>query len=305
MTRPVVVGIGELLWDCFADTRRPGGAPANLAFHAHQVGAEGVTVSRVGDDETGRDLIDFIRDQGLDPSFVQVDPDHATGTVQVETSSTGQPTYHIEPNVAWDWIEVDDALRSLMDRAGAVCFGTLAQRRDRSRATIHELLDRARERGALVVYDVNLRQSFYTPDRIRRSLTAADVVKLNEAEVRVVAALLERAPIQELEFARLLLDEYGVRTVCITRGEHGCAVVDADGAHAIAGVSVEVADTVGAGDAFTAAFVYGALLGHPSAHAAGFANAVGALVASRPGAMPEFAREFDALKQQHLVGTGD
>lgn len=294
LSRPVVVGLGELLWDCFDDSRRPGGAPANVAFQAGQLGCRGVVCSRVGCDMLGDELVDFIAGQELATDWIERDADHPTGTVTVDTTRANHPEYTIHERVAWDHLEFDAALEELMAGAAAVCFGTLAQRASVSRETIHRALARTSPE-CLVVCDVNLRQQWYDREVLQRSLGAAGLVKLNDHEVSVLAELLGTASAEHVAFAREIRRRFDVDTVCVTRGGRGCLLVSADEVVDVPGTAVEVVDTVGAGDAFTAAWIAGRLRLWPLDSQASFANRVGALVASRAGAMPTLRDEFARL----------
>lgn len=291
---PIVVGLGELLWDVFPDSARPGGAPANVAFQACQLGANGIVASRVGRDGLGDDLVAFLAGQGLSTRWVQRDASHPTGTVTVDLSVPGHPSFVIHENVAWDQIQAEPGLLELMGRAGAVCFGTLAQRGDASRRAIHAALDATRPE-CLVVYDVNLRQQWYARPWIEASLRRAKVVKLNDAEVLLLADLFGIASRRPEELARLFQGEFGVETCCVTRGAEGCLLVCGSQVVDQPGVPVQVVDTVGAGDAFTAGLIVAMLREWPLQVQAAFANRVGALVASRAGAMPALRDEFRAL----------
>ena len=291
---PIVVGLGELLWDCFADSRLPGGAPANVAFHACQLGCRGIVASRVGRDSLGDELIAFLTGQGLDTAWVQRDDAHPTSTVTVDTSRPDRPRFTIHENVAWDFLGFDATLEPLLARAAAVCFGTLAQRSPASRDTIQRAV-RAVGPGCLVVYDVNLRQHFYQRDWLEASLRASQIVKLNAEEVIELDNLLECDSPDQERLARTIQGRYGVDTVCITRGDRGCLLVGPVEVVDDPGTPVRVADTVGAGDAFAAALIAARLRGWPLRSQASFANAVGALVASRPGAMPILREEFARL----------
>lgn len=291
--RKIVVGIGELLWDCFSDRRLPGGAPANVAFHSAQLGMQGFVCSRVGDDDLGRELRGYLQEQRLDTEFVQVDSGHPTGTVTVDTSDVHHPNYTIHENVAWDHIAFTSELEDLMGRASAVCFGTLAQRDPVSRETIHRAL--AAAGNALVVYDVNLRQSWYDRDWIERSMHASRIVKLNGDEVGALAKVLGMDSFAPKAFAEDLRRRYGVEIVCVTRAADGCLVLAPDETVDVPGIKVDVVDAVGAGDAFTAATIATVLEGWPLRTAVTFANQVGALVASKAGAMPVLGEELDAL----------
>jgi fructokinase len=294
-TRPVILGVGELLWDCFPDGRRPGGAPANVAFHATQLGLAGLVISRVGADEPGDALRAYLRTHGLDPASVQIDPARPTGTVTVDMSRPEHPDYTIHDHVAWDHLTHDDALAALAGQAAALCFGSLAQRHDVTRGTIHRLL--AGARTALKVFDVNLRQQWYTRAIVEDSLHAAAVVKLNDGEVAVLADLLDLPQAPE-RFAAAVRERYGPRLVCVTRGANGCALYAAGDIADRPGVAIQTVDAVGAGDAFTAALIAGLLQDWELPRIAGFANQVGALVASRAGAMPELAREYATLRSR-------
>ena len=290
----VVIGVGELLWDCFADARRPGGAPANVAFHARQLGLRGVVCTRVGADAPGRELIQYLVDRGLETRCVQRDDEHATGLVTVDTSRPDHPIYTIHEDAAWDYAEFDASWAGAFAEAAAVCFGTLAQRSAGSREAISRGLDATAE--ALRVYDVNLRPPWYTREVIEASLHRATVVKLNAAELETLADLLGLTGHGTADLGRALLDRYAGQLVCITRGKAGCLLVSPDELVDVPGRAVEMVDAVGAGDAFTAGLTCGLLGGWPLEAVGRFANAVGALVASRPGAMPDLRAEFADLR---------
>ena len=288
-----IVGLGELLWDCYPEQRRMGGAPANVAYHASQLGAEGVVLSRVGQDEAGEALLAELRARGVDVSIVQRDAEHDTGSVAVDLRVPDSPRYAIASDVAYDHLEFAAEWSQVGSQANAICFGTLAQRGEESRASIQRLL--AQSSAALRVFDVNLRHSLYTPITVRESLQLADIVKVNDSEARVVPALLEWSTEDGPDFARRLLREYAVQCVCITRGPEGCLLFSADGECEVAGRPSAAVDSVGAGDAFTAAFVLARLRDWNLARCGEFANAYAAAVAARPGAMPEVAAEVEAL----------
>ncbi len=294
--RPIVIGLGELLWDVFPDGRRTGGAPANFAFQAGQLGAAGVLVTRIGADEAGNDLLAALEGKELDLSVVQRDANHPTGWVSV-TLKDGHPEYIIHEDVAWDALEITEDLEAVMQRASAVCFGTLAQRHPTSRQTIQKAVSLT-PANCLRVYDVNLRQHYYDADWIKASLKLANIVKLNDEELPVLAGLLN-LPEDPVQFARELMSQYDLKIVCLTRGAQGCLIVTRDEVHDVPGRPVKVADTVGAGDAFTAGFVFAQLQNWPAGLSAEFANRVGGMVASRPGAMPDLKREFSQLIQQY------
>lgn len=291
--QPIVVGLGELLWDCFENSRRPGGAPANVAFQANQLGCRGIVCTRVGRDADGEELIAFLDQQGLDSAFVQRDDALPTGRVTVDTSKPGSPEYIIHEDVAWDAIQFDEPTRELMQSAAAVCFGTLAQRRRESRETIQRCLEATREE-CLRVYDVNLRQHWYDAATIEASLAKSDVLKLGHGEVGVLAELLNE-PGDHASFGDAIRERFGVKLVCITRAENGCLLLTGSERIDVPGADVHVVDAVGAGDAFTAALIFAMLSEWPLENAGRFANAVGGLVTTRPGAMPPLREELAEL----------
>lgn len=294
--RPSVVGLGELLWDVFPDGKRPGGAPANVAYEAQQLGCQGVVASRVGDDDLGREILEFLAGKGLMVSEIQIDPEAPTGRVTVSFNAQHQPEYIIHEGVAWDFLECTSDWEQLLQQADAVCFGTLAQRSERSREAIHAAVQ-STSAAALRVYDVNFRQNYFDRNWVERSLHLANVVKLNDEEVLAVSRMFS-LPEAEAAFAQALLSQFGLNLVCITRGAKGCLVVDQQQSIEVPGEPITVADTVGAGDAFTAGLIFALLRGTELQLAAQFANRIGGIVASHPGAMPPVQADFALLIQQ-------
>jgi len=299
--RPIVVGLGELLWDLFPKGKQLGGAPANFAYITALLGDSGIVASRVGDDRLGQEALWHLKSSGLDVSRIQRDPTHPTGTVKVEVDLRGQPEYHISENVAWDFLEFSEDWISLARATHAVCFGSLAQRNSVSRAAIRAFLS-ALPSFAIGIFDVNLRQSYFSGDLLRDSARHATILKLNHEEFPRFLDLL-RCPLKGSErsdifAARWLCRDLGIRLVCITRGPAGSALITAESHHEHPGFSVKIADTVGAGDAFTAALVHHALRGSSLAAMNAAANRMGAWVASQEGAMPaadpEILREVRA-----------
>jgi fructokinase len=279
-----VVGLGEVLWDLLPGGRQLGGAPGNFAFHCQQLGHPAAVVSRVGADELGRDLRAAVRALGLSDAWLQQDADHATGTVRVELDERGVPAFTITPDVAYDYLAWDAGLEALFGQARAACFGTLAQRHTVARATIRRAV--AAARGALVVYDVNLRQDFYSPEVIEASLAASRWVKLNEDELGVLRQLFGLAGRTDAESLEELRRRYDLQLAALTRGERGCLVRSGREAVDLPGMPVRVVDTVGAGDAFTAGLVAATLEGRPLAEAADRANRLAARVAASAGGTP-------------------
>lgn len=285
------VGIGEVLWDLLPGGRRPGGAPANFACHLAGLGAGAALVSRVGDDEPGRTLLGELARRGVHTSAIAVDASAPTGTVVVALEQ-GQPRYRILEEVAWDHLEVDAAALAAVRAADAVCFGSLAQRRAPARDTVHALLRQAPP-AALRVFDVNLRPGYHAPEILEASLRAANAVKLNEDELPVLAAQWG-LPGEERRAIVALAERFALRALAFTRGDRGSLVIVGSEMAEQPALPVRVADTVGAGDAFTAAFTLGVLAGWPAGVVAARATAVAAFVCTRPGATPELPADLRA-----------
>lgn len=283
----LIVGLGELLWDLLPDGKKPGGAPANFAYHARVLGDRGVAVSRVGTDPLGKEIRARLSELGLPGEPVQDDPEHPTGTVGVSLDDRGVPTFTITPEVAWDYLAWTPELEELAGRADAVCFGSLAQRSPVARGTIRAFLAATR-REALRLFDVNLRQSWYDAEVLRESLRLAGIVKLNESELPVVLRVLGLpAGGGAARECRTLLQTFSLSLVCLTLGAEGSLLVGPQGELRSSGVRVAVADTVGSGDAFTAALCHHWLRGSGLERIGQAANRYGAWVASQAGATPE------------------
>jgi fructokinase len=281
----ITVGLGELLWDLFPAGKQMGGAPANFAYITSLLGDEGIPASRLGQDVLGSQAIQRLGELSLSTEFVQQDAEHATGTVKVEVNSTGQPRFEISESVAWDFLDWTPQWQKLAQQADALCFGSLAQRSEHSRATIRKFL-LASQPGAVRVFDVNLRQNFYSAQVLAESMKLATIVKLNHEELPKIMRLFELEHRREEDSARLLLSSYDLELICITRGNEGSLLISSDEYSEHPGFRVKVADTVGAGDAFTAALVHGYLRGTSPTQINDTANRVGAWVASQSGATP-------------------
>jgi fructokinase len=285
MKRFTVVGIGELLWDLFADGKQLGGAPANFAYMTSLLGDEGLVASRIGSDALGRSAARRLQRIGLKSSYLQVDASHATGTVKVQVDTNGQPSFEIAESVAWDFFQWTTEWSDLAEHTDAVCFGSLAQRSARSRATIRAFLEAVGQR-ATRVFDVNLRQCFYSRETLEKSFELTDIAKLNQDELPVVVKLLGQPVEDEERAARWLRDNFRLKLVCITRGAMGSVLFSENEISKHPGCKTQVADTVGSGDAFTAALVYHYLRRASLATLNEAANRMGAWVASQTGATP-------------------
>jgi fructokinase len=280
-----VVGLGELLWDLFPDGKRLGGAPANFAYHAQALGGRGVVISCVGNDELGKEILASLRETGLDLRHIAVDGEHPTGKVSVKLDDSGRPDFTIHVNVAWDFMRLTPGLLDLAARTDAVCFGSLAQRSPVSRDTIQRFIEATRP-DCLRVFDINLRQSFYSGTIIRKSLDLCDVLKLNDDELPVLAELLSIAG-EESEILDRLAGEFSLRAIALTRGERGSLLFTPEEKAEHPGFPPgRIADTVGAGDAFTAAMTIGMLQGKSLDDIAEHANRLASYVCSQEGAMP-------------------
>ncbi|HKQ05553.1 MAG TPA: carbohydrate kinase [Blastocatellia bacterium] len=283
--RYTIVGLGEIVWDLLPAGPRLGGAPANFAYFASLLGNHAVVASRVGSDELGHKTLQRLHQSGLPTVYVQRDDTRPTGTVRVRVDEQGQPDFTITEMAAWDFLEFTPQWQALAVDADAVCFGALAQRSTASRETIRKFLSATRK-DALRVFDVNLRQSFYSAEVLGDSLRQARVVKLNHLELPIVAAMFDLAGDTDEARARALLRAYSLEMVCVTRGAHGSLLVNAAEAVSHAGIPVTTADAIGAGDAFTAALAHHYLRGARLAEIGRAANLLGAWVASQVGATP-------------------
>ncbi|MEX0776941.1 MAG: PfkB family carbohydrate kinase [Phycisphaeraceae bacterium] len=298
--RFTIVGLGEALFDVFPDRDPPevlGGAPLNVAVHAHQLalgrGGRGVVVSRIGQDNLGRQLLEALAQRGMTTDFLQSDPDRSTGQVYVDTTDPHDPQYDIAAHVAWDWLQFDPDAESLARGCQAVCFGTLAQREAQTRNAIMRFLEVAQR--AIRLFDVNLRQHYYDHRILRRSCEYATAAKLNHRELEIVNRELgiDAPPLDSAEAvdqqAMALLRKFKLKQVFVTRGEQGMTAYTASGP--IVGepanyAPVQGADGVGAGDAASAGVLVGLLLRWPLERIVTLANHAGAFVHGQRGATP-------------------
>ena len=292
MKKYTIVGIGELLFDIFPDRKALGGAPTNFAYHCQQLGHQAISVSAIGRDTLGEEIKAELQARQL-PAILQ-ETDYPTGTVQVTLSATGSPTYEISEDVAWDHIAFTDELRALAQRTDAACFGSLAQRHEASRAAILSFL-KAMPEGSLRIFDINLRLQYYTRETIHTSLEHTDILKLNDEEVPIVARLLGLEGDMEA-VCRQVLTDYSLRAVILTRGADGCLIYHEKGSVFHPSACIKVADTVGAGDSFTAGFVSALLAGRSHLEAVALATRVAAFVCSHHGAMPTLPSEYRVVE---------
>ena len=281
----LVIGMGEALWDVLPEGKKIGGAPANFAYHVKQFGLDSCAVSAIGDDALGNELLERFDEKAVNYHIARVP--YPTGTVQVTLDSNGVPQYEIKENVAWDNIPYTDDLDKLARETKAVCFGSLAQRNIVSRETIHRFLDNVDPANdPLIVFDINLRQDFYTKETIQDSLQRCNILKINDEELVTVSRLFGYPGLDLENKCWLLLGKYNLKMLILTCGENGSYVFVPGELSYYETPKVEVDDTVGAGDSFTAAFIANILKGKSVREAHRIAVETSAFVCTQSGAMP-------------------
>ena len=289
----IVVGMGEALWDVLPEGKKIGGAPANFAYHVSQFGLPSCVVSAIGDDALGKEIIENFTYKGLDQLIAEVP--YPTGTVQVEIDQTGIPLYDIKENVAWDNIPYTEHLDALAKRTKAVCFGSLAQRNVVSRETINHFLDTMpKDDDSLIVFDVNLRQGFYNKEILCKSMQNCNILKINDEELITVSRMFGYPGIDLQDKCWILLGKYNLKMLILTCGINGSYVFTPGNVSFQPTPKVEVADTVGAGDSFTAAFIASILKGKSVTEAHTIAVKTSAYVCTQKGAMPVLPPEYTA-----------
>ena len=282
--QPIAVGLGELLWDMLPKGKQIGGAPFNFARHCNQLGLEGFPVSQIGIDELGNETVSLLKDWGITPDFVSRDPQHETGTVNIRLDDQGKPNYEIRDDAAWDFIQHNLLLEQLAPKVDIVCFGTLAQRSDASRFTIYSFLDRMSS-DAIKLFDVNLRQHFYSIGSIEASLERASILKLSDEELPVLKNAFSLSGSVEVQLSELK-NRFELKLIAYTRGAEGSLLIDGSGTDDHPGTTITTIDTIGAGDSFSATLCVGLLQGLPLAQLNENANQVAAYVCSQRGATP-------------------
>ena len=279
----IIVGMGEALWDVLPEGKKIGGAPANFAYHVSQFGFDSRVVSAVGRDADGQEILDVFAQKKLTCEIEQVD--YPTGTVQVTLDAVGVPCYEIKEGVAWDNIPFTDDLKRLALSTRAVCFGSLAQRSPVSRATIQRFLD-------TMIFDINLRQGFYTKEILCESMRRCNILKINDEELVTISRIFGYPGIDLQDKCWILLAKYNLKMLILTCGTNGSYVFTPGVVSYQDTPKVPVADTVGAGDSFTAAFTSAILSGKPVPEAHKLAVEVSAYVCTQSGAMPELPSAF-------------
>ena len=286
MDNTIVVGMGEALWDVLPEGKKIGGAPANFAYHVSQFGLNSRVVSAVGNDKLGAEILENFKEKNLN-CIIETIP-YPTGTVQVELDAEGVPCYEIKEGVAWDNIPYTVTLQELACHTRAICFGSLAQRSVVSRETINRFLDAMpEEENVLKIFDINLRQNFYTKDILCNSFQRCNVLKINDEELVTVSRMFGYPGIDLQDKCWILLAKYNLKMLILTCGVNGSYVFTPGKVSFVETPKVEVADTVGAGDSFTAAFVSALLYGQPLREAHRLAVETSAYICTQEGATPQ------------------
>lgn len=286
----LIVGIGEVLWDMLPEGKKLGGAPANFAYHVSQFGLHSCVVSAVGNDSLGNEIIESLNSKGM--NYLIPDVPYPTGTVEVEVDDAGIPQYDIKENVAWDNIPYNDQLESVAAKTKAICFGSLAQRNEVSRNTIHKFINAMpKESNTLVVCDINLRQQFYDTDTLCDSLSLCNILKINDEELEILSKLFMLPENDINGQCRSIMERYNLKMIILTCGINGSYLFTPDSVSFQPTPKVDVADTVGAGDSFTAAFIASILKGKSVQEAHSLAVHTSAYVCTQKGAMPLLPEE--------------
>ena len=281
-----IVCFGEILWDLLPIGKVAGGAPMNVAYHANQMGITAQMISKIGQDELGKELLDFLNKKGVDTSLVQIDNTYPTGAVNVTLDALGSPSYEIMAPVAWDYINASTTDKVAVQQADAFVFGSLSARDDRTRETLFELLELAK----LKVFDVNLRSPFYSKGLVTQLLHQADLVKMNDEELEVIGNWLGLNDTEE-NTALEIKKHFGWKQLIVTRGAKGAWLFSEDKMIISEGVEIQVQDTIGSGDAFLAAYLSKFLEGELPEKCLQIASATGAYVATQSGGTPEFTED--------------
>jgi len=286
-----IIGLGEILWDMLPEGKKLGGAPANFAYYVSKLGQIGIVASRVGNDSLGKEILESMEKLNLNKKYIQIDPKYLTGTVSVELDSNGQPDYTIHKNVAWDYLDFSKSWKHLAKEADVICFGTLAQRSSKSKNTMLDFLKSARPE-VIKLLDINIRQNFYSMEAIEESIKLSNILKLNIDELKIIRNLFTYSNTKnEIDLCLELINDFKLDLLCLTKGENGSLVLNSKEYYEHPGYKVSVLDTIGAGDAFTAAMIVQYLKGKTLREISDLANRLGSWVASQSGPTPELRPE--------------
>ncbi|WP_215223479.1 carbohydrate kinase family protein [Echinicola shivajiensis] len=281
-----IVIFGEMLWDCFSDKSIPGGAPMNVALHTQYLGLETSFISRIGNDNWGKELIDFVESKSLNTDLVQMDEHYDTSRVLVDDTDKENIKYEIVEPVAWDFIQWTKEMQQKVDKADAFIFGSLAARSEDSRTTLFKLL----ETPVLKILDINLRAPYFEASLLEKLLKKADILKINDDELDLLIDIFKLAKDWDKALERLT-EIFELRMICVTKGSAGAIIFDGEKSYSHPGYKVKVEDTVGSGDAFLSGFIYKSLSGDSPKEILDFACALGALVATNKGGTPQYEIE--------------
>lgn len=285
MPNQTLICFGEVLWDLLPSGKMAGGAPMNVAVHARNLGLSSKMISKIGTDDLGRELLDFLKSKGVSTDLIQVDHTFPTGIVKVELDDKSSPAYEIIQPVAWDFIHPSQEAEKAVKKAAAIAYGSLACRTERTKKTLLELLDVA----ALKVFDVNLRPPFFSKELLEELLSKSDIVKVNEEELEIIAGWYGGQG--DVAGAQTLLQRYGLKSIIMTIGSKGALLVEKEKVYRQSTIPVTVQDTIGSGDSFLAGFLVKYLKEAPIQEALQFACATGALVATHKGGTPAITQQ--------------
>lgn len=293
-----VICFGEVLWDNLPEGRKPGGAPMNVAYHLNQLGIESSIVSRVGDDQNGKDLKSFIDGKGIPVQFIQKDTEYKTSEVAVHVSEDKEVSYEILYPVAWDFISSDFQVEQMVKQADAFVYGSLSARAEMTSNTLYRLLENA----SYKVFDINLRPPFIDQEKLENLLQMADLLKLNKQELELIAGWYNLENHTELQKTSFLLDRFGIKEMIVTKGSFGASYYNESKEIYQKAYRVEVQDTVGSGDAFLSGFITARLNGKSDEEALEYATAIGGFVTMNAGACPSYyPNDIESFIQQNLV----
>ncbi|KEQ28387.1 carbohydrate kinase family protein [Pedobacter antarcticus] len=285
-----VVCFGEILWDILPDGKRPGGAPMNVAYHLYKLGLQSHLISSIGNDKAGIELLDFLNRIGVSSDWIQTNAHYDTSQVLASINQANEVSYEIVAPVAWDYIHWDNEMEQLIKAADAFVFGSLGSRNETSRATLIKMLEHA----SYKVFDVNLRAPHYSPEFVSDLLRHADMVKINAAELCLIAEWNGIDYSKELECIEAIFSKFGMNEILITKGAHGATYYNRNLTYEYPAYSINVADTIGSGDSFLAAFLAMKLADEPLEIALDYAVAMGAFITAQSGACPEYSKfDFD------------
>ncbi|MCJ7473256.1 MAG: carbohydrate kinase [Actinobacteria bacterium] len=287
-----IIGLGEILWDMLPEGKKLGGAPANFAYYVSKLGQIGIITSRVGNDSLGKEILESMEKLNLNNKYIQIDPNYPTSTVSVKLDSNGQPDYVIHQNVAWDSLDFNESWKHLAKEADVICFGTLAQRSNKSKNTIFDFLKSARPE-TIRLLDINIRQNFYSIEVIEESIKLSNILKLNINELKIIRNLFNYSNNKnEIDLCLEIINDFKLDLLCLTKGEKGSIVLNSKEYYEHQGYKVSIVDTVGAGDAFAAAMIVQYIKDKTLKEISDLANRLGSWVSSQSGPTPELSHEL-------------